>query len=193
MPQNARRRTSRPSSSYRSTGVIHDNLARELNWQEQRLAENGQQQYRRAEETAADQRSRQRRSVRMTVRKAQPIPIASVMGGAAIAVLAVLVISCQVKINAISDSIVTMKKEISELEIAQIALQTQYEQAFDLATVKESAEAMGMQQPVEGQIIYIDLPGEDQAIVCREENASIFSRMAAALKEQMCALVEYFR
>ena len=97
------------------------------------------------------------------------MPVAAVIGSGVLAVLAVMVVICQAQINAISSDIVAMKQDIHELEVEQIALQTQYEQAFDLASVKEAAEAAGMHQPSEGQIIYIDLPGEDQVYTGDED------------------------
>ena len=62
-------------------------------------------------------------------------------------------------INAISSNIVDMKEQISVLEGEQVSLLTRYEQAFDLATVKEAAQSAGMRQPDDSQIFYIDLPG----------------------------------
>lgn len=198
MPQSARR-DPRSSRSYRSIGVTSDNLARDLTRREleRQLDRSGRmdfdEQYRRRRISEAEEHSQQRKKIRATVRKAQPIPIVAVAGGAALAVLAVMVVNCQVRINAISDSIVTMKQQISALETEQIALQTQYEQAFDLAAVKESAEEMGMQQPGEGQIIYIDLPGEDRAIVCQDTHGGVLTRLFTALEQHVLSMVEYFR
>ena len=73
------------------------------------------------------------------------------------------------QINAISNSIVEMKSEISQLEIEQVTLLTRYEQAFDLASVKESAQSAGMSQPSDSQIYYIDLPGQDRAVAYTTE------------------------
>lgn len=195
MPQSVRR----DSRSYRTPGVVHDNLARDLTRREleERLERSGQldfdQQYRRPRESNADRLSRQRQAVKATVRQAQSIPLATVAGGIVLAVLAVMVVNCQVQINAISSSIVTMKQEIGELEIEQVSLQTRYEQAFDLATVKEAAESVGMQQPGEGQVIYINLPGEDQAFAGVEKETSAMARFLDALEERVDAVLEYFR
>ena len=46
--------------------------------------------------------------------------------------------------------------------VEQVALMAKYEQSFDLSSVKEIAESVGMAQPSESQICYIDLPGSDQ-------------------------------
>ena len=86
-----------------------------------------------------------------------------------------------------------MKNQISELKVEQVALLTQYEQAFDLATVKEAAEAAGMTQPSDSQVYYIDLPGEDQAVSYGNEGASVLSRIFTSLGRGVYAVVEYFR
>ena len=56
-----------------------------------------------------------------------------------------------------------MKEEIKELQVERVSLLTQYEQKFDLASVKAAAEAAGMSPPSESQIYYIDLPGAARA------------------------------
>jgi hypothetical protein len=75
----------------------------------------------------------------------------------------VVLLLCYVRLNTISRSIVSMKSEIKTLEVEQVSLLTQYEQAFDLSAVKEAALAAGMKDPSDSQIYYISLPGEDQA------------------------------
>lgn len=188
----------RDPRSYRTPGVVNGNLAHDLDLHEleRRLERSGQldfdKQYRQHQETRADQLSRERRESRATVRQAQKVPVAAVIGSGVLAVLAVMVVICQAQINAISSDIVSMKQDIHELEIEQIALQTQYEQAFDLASVKEAAEAAGMHQPSEGQIIYIDLPGEDQVMTCAQSEEGVLARVFAALGQHALAVVEYF-
>ena len=86
------------------------------------------------------------------------------LGYAAVAALMVLLVLAYVEHGAISGSMVAMQEEITALEVEQVSLLTRYEQAFDLATVKEAAQAAGMRQPDDSQICYIDLPGEDQAV-----------------------------
>lgn len=192
-------RTKRDPRSYRTPGVVNDNLARDLTRREleERLDRSGHldfdQQYRRVQETNADKLSRQRQARKATVRQAQSIPIAAVFGGIVMAALAVMIVNCQVQINALSNGIVDMKRQIQELEIEQVSLQTRYEQAFDLATVKEAAEAAGMQQPGEGQVIYINLPGEDQAVTGVEQAEGGLGNFFAQLGQHIYAALEYFR
>ena len=85
-----------------------------------------------------------------------------------------------------------MKNQLSALETENIRLTAQYEQMFDLATVKEMAEAAGMVKPSSSQVSYLDLSGGDQAIVYQQENATFLRGMLTAVQNGACALVEYF-
>ena len=87
---------------------------------------------------------------------------------------------CYVELTAISDDVVAMQKQVSALQTEQVRLQAEYEQAFDLATVKEAAQEAGMHQPDDSQIYYIDLPGQDQAVSYGSEDTGVLSRFFAA-------------
>ena len=184
---------------YHTPGVVNGNLARDLNSREleRRLENSGQldfdQQYRRRKATQAELIARQRAKAKEAVRPAQKVSPVTVLGFCLVGALLVGVLMCYVQINAISGSIVTMKEEISALEIEQVSLLTKYEQAFDLATVKEAAQAAGMTQPSDSQIYYIDLPGEDQAVAYSSQEAGVFSRVLAFLGQRVYTVVEYFR
>ena len=183
--------------SYNTPGVVNGNLAHDLRTHEleRRLEHSGQldfdKQYRQRQETNADKLSRQRQQRRATVRQPQSVPVMAVLCSVVVACLAVLVVNCHVQINRISGEIVSMKHQIEQLEQEQVSLQTRYEQAFDLATVKDAAEAAGMRQPSDGQIFYIDLPGEDQALVCRQTEEGVFARIFTVLTQRFDAVWEY--
>lgn len=194
MPANNRR----DIKTYRTPSVVDGNLARDLRSREleHQLERSGQldfdKQYRQRQESEADRLSRRRQATRATVRQAQSVPIVAVLGGIFVAVLAVMVVGSHVRLNQISSDIVRMKREIAQLEIEQVALQTQYEQAFDLSSVKDAAEAAGMQQPSDGQIYYIDLPGEDQAVACNQSEDGVLSRVFASIGQHIYSVLEYF-
>ena len=184
--------------TYNTPGVVNGNLAHDLRTREleQQLERSGQldfdKQYRQIQETNADKLSRQRQQRRAAVRQPQSIPVTAVLCSVVVACLAVLVVNCHVQINRISGDIVSMKHQIQQLEQERISLQTRYEQAFDLATVKEAAQAAGMHQPSDGQIIYVDLPGEDQALVCQSTEEGVFARIFTVLTQRFYAVLEYF-
>lgn len=189
----------KPRQRYNNPGVVDGNLARKLDSRalERRLERSGQldfdQQYRRRRETEAERLSRRRAQAKAAVRPAQRVSFAAVLGFAFVGALMVATLLCYVRINSISRSIVSMKERISVLQVEQVALLTQYEQAFDLSSVKEAAEAAGMTIPSESQIYYIDLPGEDQAVSYTGREGGLLDRVLTGLSRAMYAAVEYFQ
>lgn len=192
-------RRNRTRQSYRTPGAVEGNLARRLDSQEleRRLERSGQldfdQQYRRRRETEAEQLARRRAKAKASVRPAQKVNGMALLGFAAVGAMMVVLLLCYVKINAISRSIVQMKEEIKALQVEQVSLLTQYEQKFDLASVKAAAESAGMSQPSESQIYYIDLPGEDQAVSYGGESGGVLDRFLASMGWDVYAVMEYFR
>ncbi len=189
----------KPRQRYNTPGVVDGNLARKLDSRalERRLERSGHlvahQQYRRRRETEAERLSRRRAQAKAAVRPAQRVSFAAVLGFAFVGALMVATLLCYVRINSISRSIVSMKERISVLQVEQVALLTQYEQAFDLSSVKEAAEAAGMTIPSESQIYYIDLPGEDQAVSYTGRDGGLLDRVLTGLSRAMYAVVEYFQ
>jgi len=184
---------------YRTPGVIDGNLARRYDQQEleRRLERSGQldfdQQYKRRQVSRAEQIARQRAKTKAAARPVQRVAPAMMLGFAAVACMLVCLLMCYIRINAISNSIVDMKSEITRLETEQVTLLTRHEQAFDLATVKEAARAAGMSQPSESQIYYIDLPGQDQVTVRGGVETSPVRQAAAAVQQKLDGVLAYFR
>lgn len=183
---------------YNTPGAINGNLARELSSYEleRKLEHSGQlapdEYYIRHKESRSDVLARQRAKAKAAVRPAQKVSPMAVIGFSAVAVMTLALLLCYIRINAISSNIVDMKDQISKLEVEQVSLLTRYEQAFDLTTVKEAAQAAGMSQPDDSQIYYIDLPGEDQVVSYGNQETNVLSRFFAAIGRNIYAAVEYF-
>ena len=126
------------------------------------------------------------------VREAQKISVLSVVGFAAGAVLALLVLMSYIQLTALSAETVELKQQLSALETENVTLTAQYERMFDLDAVKEAAEAAGMTKPGSSQIYYIDLSGGDTAVIYRQEDPGILSRLLTSLNHGIYAVVEYF-
>ena len=184
---------------YNTPGVINDSLARDLRTQEleRQLETSGQldfdQQYKKRKETEAELIARQRARTKAAVRPVQKASPVAVLGFVAVAALLVGLLMCYVQINAISNSIVEMKSQLSQLEVEHVALLTKYEQAFDLTAVKEAAQAAGMSQPTDSQVVYINLPGQDRAVAYGAEQTKFLSGLVSSLGQHAYAVVEYFR
>ena len=73
-----------------------------------------------------------------------------------------------------------------------MTLTTQYEQMYDLETVKSAAEAAGMSKPSNSQIYYVDLSDGDSAVVYQKEEPDILSRLLTSLNHGIYTVVEYF-
>lgn len=187
---------------YDTPGVVNGSLAHKLEPAEheqlrRRLEKSGQldfdQAYKERKATEAELIARQRAKVKAATRPHQKVSVVMVAGFAAAAVMLVCLLMCYVQINAISSNIVSMKSQIGDLEVEQVELLTKYEQVFDLATVKEKAQAAGMVQPGESQTYYIQLPGQDQAVSYAAREPGLFSGILASFSQRLDSLVEYFR
>ena len=97
-----------------------------------------------------------------------------------------------VQLTAVGASISRLNNEITALETEHVALLTEYEKTFDLATIKATAEAAGMSKPTSGQIQYIDLSGSDTAVVYADE-PGVTARVFADVRQSAASIVEFFR
>lgn len=134
------------------------------------------------------------------VQRRQTAARAAVRPSPALALGTVLVVGmvialmlCYVKLTGISDSVSSIKREISALEEEHVALLTEYERTFDLATVKAAAEEAGMSKPSSGQIEYIDLSGADSVEVYAAGGAAVLDDFVGKAEELWAYIVEYFR
>ena len=89
--------------------------------------------------------------------------------------------------------ILALKQELAVLETEHTALTAEYEQMFDLATVREAAEAAGMSKPSASQICYLDLTGGDHAVIYQKEESSVLGHVLTSVNTGVGAVVEYFR
>ena len=97
-----------------------------------------------------------------------------------------------VQLTAASASVSRLNNELSTLQTEHVALLTEYEKTFDLATIKATAEAAGMSKPTSGQIQYIDLSGSDTAVVYTGE-PGVTARVFADVRQSAASVVEFFR
>ena len=107
--------------------------------------------------------------------------------------MVMLLIMGYVQLTTISGNVAEMKNELAALDDQHVSLLTKYEQTFDLATVKEAAEAAGMSKPTGAQIEYVDLSGADTAVVYQAGAGGLLSDVAERVEQGFAALVEYFR
>ncbi len=173
----------------RNITTIYGNLAYDLDTlvRERQLEEAGEMPERKAEAKPQAQPRRRPQA------QAKARPSALVMGGIVLVCTLVMVLLLgYVQLTTVSNNVSTIKKELATLEEEHVSLLTEYEKAFDLATIKAAAEDAGMSKPTSGQIQYIDLSGADTAVVCGGE-PGLMEKAASTVKEGALSLWEYFR
>lgn len=177
----------------RPDGPVYGNLAYDLDAlvRERALEEAGRMEpeRERRREPEVVQRPRQQEAV-------QPKTRVSALLVGSIAVLAVMVVVLlmgYVQLTEISSSVAELKNEMDQLNTEHVALLTKYEQTFEMASVKEAAEAAGMSKPSAGQIEYVELGGPDQAVVYAAGGDGVLDKFFASAEESILSVVEYFQ
>lgn len=174
---------------YQNGRSVDGSLAYDLDWavRERELRHAGELPRRQeAEKTKVHEKPK------VQVRERQKISVFTLLGTAAIIGMAVLVLMSYIQLTVLSADTVELKTQLSTLETENLRLTTEYERMFDLATVKEAAEAAGMVKPGSSQICYIDLSEGDSAVVYRQEDPSVLTRVLTSLHHGVYAVVEYF-
>lgn len=177
-------------------GPVYGNLAYDLDAlvTERALEEAGRMPQRHEEEYRRRQTETVQRPRPQTV--AQPKVHVSPLVVGSIAVLAVMVVVLllgYVQLTAISGNVAGMKAEMDQLNTEHVALLTEYEQTFEMATIKETAEAAGMSKPSAGQIEYVELGGSDTAVIYAAGSDGVLNQTLASVKDGFADLVEYFQ
>ena len=186
----ADQRHSQKTTTYGSLAYDLDSLANDLdNLARRRQLEDAgvMPQRHNPPQAAPRRRSQPRRQVR---------PQASAVTVACLAVLVGLVMVLMlgyVQLTKTGTEISRLKNQLSDLNSEHVQLVTTYERTFDLTTIKEVAEAAGMAKPNAGQIEYIDLSGDDSAVVYRTEAGSALHELYTTAQASLSGLWEYFR
>ncbi len=176
------------SRKYQSSAATYGSLAYDLDAlaRQRQLEDAGIMPQRR--ETAPQPLPRQRTHTAVRTR-----PSALTLGSIALllAMVGVLMLG-YVRLTAVSGQVSDLKSDIARLTDENVSLTTDYERTFDLATIKAVAEANGMSKPTSGQVEYIDLGGEDTAVVYAGAD-SVARGITASLTGAAHRLWEYFR
>ena len=123
---------------------------------------------------------------RQYISKIAFLSVAGIMG------LALVVLLHYVQLTLLSAEVVELQGQLEELETENTHLKAQYEQMFDVASVKEAAEAAGMSKPSSTQMDRLDLTEGDSAVAYRQKEPNLFQRMLSSLHGGVYAVVEYF-
>lgn len=176
---------------YDSRSAVYGNLAYDLDREvrEHALRHAGEAPRR---QEAVREKPQVRSVSKVQVRPRQKVSVFSVLGFGAVIALAVLVLMSYIQLTEISSEMVDLRSRQAALETEHITLTAKYEQMFDLNTIKEAAEAAGMDKPSSSQIYYIDLSSGDSAVVYQKSDPSVLTRLLTSLNHGIYAVVEYF-
>ena len=180
---------------YNSRSAVYGDLAYDLDREvrERALRHAGEApRHQTAVEAVPKAKPRVRSLSKAQVRQRQKVSVLSVLGVGAAIGLAVMVLMGYIQLTIISDEVVSLQNQLEELQTENVTLTAQHEQMFDLATVKEVAEAAGMSKPSSSQIYYIDLSEGDSAVVYEEAEPGVLSQLLESLHHGVYAVVEYF-
>lgn len=126
------------------------------------------------------------------IRARQYVSPLALLSVAAIMGLALLVLMSYVQLTKLSAETVKLQNQLEELEAENVNLTAQYQRMFDMASVKEAAEAAGMRKPSSTQMGRLDLSAGDSAVAYRQKEPGLFSRILSSLHGGVYAVVEYF-
>lgn len=166
---------------------VDGSLARELDWavRERELEHAG-------EAPRHAPRERVHEKVKVDLRERQYVSPFSLLGTAAVLGLALLLLFCHVQLTVLSAETVELKEQLEELETKNVTLTAEYERMFDLATVRQAAEAAGMSKPSSSQVCYLDVSDGDSVEIYREAENGPLDRLRSMLGRGVYAMVEYF-
>ena len=172
---------------YRGKQAVHGSLAYDLDYavRERALRHAG-------EAPKAREKAKVYEAPRVLLRARQVVSPLAVLSVAAIMGLALLVLMSYVQLTMLSADTVKLQSQLEELESENVALTAQYQRMFDMASVKEAAEAAGMSKPSSTQMSQLDLSAGDSAVAYRQKEPGLFSRILSSLHGGVYAVVEYF-
>ena len=178
---------------YRSNYGVDGSLARDLDWavRERELQHAGEAP-RHQEQVLVREQPKEQTRTHVRVRERQQVSMVSVAGFAAVIAMAVVLLMSYINLTVLAADTVALKSQLETLRTEHAALSAEYEQMFDLATVREAAEAAGMTKPSASQICYLDLSEGDSAVVYQKEDPGVLTRAMTSLNHGVYAVVEYF-
>ena len=107
-------------------------------------------------------------------------------------IFAAMTVMNYVQLTRLSAETVKLQSQLQELETDNVDLTARYQRMFDMASVKEAAEAAGMTKPSSTQMSRLDLSAGDSAVAYRQKEPGLFSRILSSLHGGVYAVVEYF-
>lgn len=120
------------------------------------------------------------------------VPLASVLGFAAVTVLLFLVVFSYVRLYEVSAEASQLQDRLETLETDNAKMSAEYKRVLDLNQVKLVATSqLGMKPADKSQIVYISLGNSDKAEIVKNETGGI-KKVIAALLDSIEYIKDYF-
>jgi len=121
------------------------------------------------------------------------ISVVAVLGFVVVLALLVMVISGYVRLYELSSAHADLSEELTALQAEQSRLEASYESKLDMDQIEAvAASELGMRVPGDDQIVYLDMSGEDAAVVYDSDSMGV-SSVFQALKNGFSYLTDYIR
>ena len=129
---------------------------------------------------------------KVRVREAGQISVFAVVGFLAVGVFAVLLMLSTVQLTMVSDEVISLRSQLSDLQSEEAKLMAQYELAFDPSTIEEKVTADGsMVKPAAGQIYTLDLSESDSVVYYDQESTG--GSLLDTVRDMIDGALSYFR
>ena len=130
---------------------------------------------------------------RVQVREAGQVAPFAVIGFLAVAVFAVMVVLSYTQLTVANQEMVTLRRQLSNLQSDNAALMTQYEKIFDMDSF-QSAQGDAMVRPSADQMVYIDLSEPDCVVIYDTPGlARTLRSLEQKVEDLLDGIIEYFR
>lgn len=128
---------------------------------------------------------------KVAVRPAGKVSLFAVTGFAVVAVMAVLILMSYIQLSTISNEVVSLNSEMTQLQSEEATLRARYELAYDLGAIEKAMTADGsMGRPQAGQMVYVDLTEPDSVVIYNQAEAS--GSFLDSLEEIVGSILSYF-
>jgi len=171
-------------------GRVDGDLAYKLEFDE-RTRSSGHEEVRREPERRARTAAKVQPNHR--VREKQKVSPVLLLGFAALAAMVVVLVMSYAQLTALSTDVVSLQDDLSSLQEEHIKLLASYENTFDLARLKEAAEAAGMSKPSASQIKYVDLSEPDNVVLYQQTETNVLARLLTSFGHVAGNAMEYFQ
>lgn len=164
MAAETRRRTSRYE--------VYGNVAYDPVWEGGAVAAPGQQEILRPRPQVRP-KERTLARPRVQVREAGKVSPFAVVGFLSIAVMAVLLLMCCVRLTVLNDESIQLRDQLSQLQAEEAELLARYELAYDLQAIESQLLADGtMVRPDSSQMVVLDLSEPDNVVVYGQDESA---------------------